>query len=215
MAHARAATWCPDFDDAIKQASGALRSALQKAGLTKAPVFACLWESSADWVAKARTLLELLEVDPDEGHHLREVLLLYKAAAKVEDHLARQHGLLTGLQVSADLTSHQRAAQEQAEEKAQRTLALTAFAHLPAEWRGKRYRRTEGQATATAREDGERRERLKAAKKVVGLLLEANLPYATALRSTGAEGEASLRCCRGLRAKTLEQRLSYWNPFRR
>ena len=50
---------------------------------------------------------------------------------------------------------------------------------------------------------------------MVGLLLKAILPYATALRTAEAGGEVSLRCCKGLRAKTLSQRLTCWQPFRR
>ena len=45
-------------------------------------------------------------------------------------------------------------------------LALASLAHLPREWRGKRYRRTEGQSTEHAREEGERLERLKQGRQV-------------------------------------------------
>ena len=50
---------------------------------------------------------------------------------------------------------------------------------------------------------------------MAGLLLEAKLPFSASLGPRALEGEAPLRCCRGLRAKTLAQRVACWRPFRR
>ena len=50
---------------------------------------------------------------------------------------------------------------------------------------------------------------------MAALLVEAGLPFARSLGAQALEQEAPLRCCRGLRAKTLAQRLSCWRPFRR
>ena len=87
-------------------------------------------------------------------------------------------------------------------------LALHSLAHLPTEWKGKRYRRTAGRPSAHAREEGERAERLRKGKEVAALLLEANLPYAESCRNGTASELTLLRCCRGLRAKTLTQRVA-------
>ena len=87
------------------------------------------------------------------------------------------------------------------------------MADLPRQWQGKRYRRTQTPATEHARAEAENSERLRWAKELAGLLAEAGLPFA---RSLEGRGEADdLRCCRGLRAGTLEQRISCWRPFRR
>ena len=155
MAHGRAAAICPPFENALAEAEPALRQALTTGGLASAPLFACLWDQKDDWVVKAKDLLALLKIDADEGHHLRQTLQLYRAASEAEEDLARRNGLLTGLQISADLASYAGVKRAKLEEKAHRALALSAFAHLPAEWRGKRYRRVEGQPTEDARAEGE------------------------------------------------------------
>ena len=103
--------------------------------------------------------LNLLGVEADEGHHLRQVLQLHQAAAEAEDGLTRRNGRLTG-----------RARKREAAENFQNCpprFGFVAFARLPVEWFGKRYRRTQGQPTETAREEGERAERAKAAQKAI------------------------------------------------
>ena len=60
--------------------------------------------------------------------------------------------------------------------------SLLALAHLLAEWKGKRYRRTAGQPSAHAREEGERSERLRQGRQVAGILVEADLPFAASIK---------------------------------
>ena len=70
-----------------------------------------------------------------------------------------------------------------------------------------------------AREEAEDLALAKWSKEVLGLLLEArdNLPFAESVRNArgGIDGASVLRCCRGMRANTLKQRVTDWRPFRR
>jgi len=116
--------------------------------------------------------------------------------------------------LSADFETHRRASLHKKEKADFRRLEVAALADLPTAWRGKVYRRTEVADTAHKREEDEAKERARWAKELAGLLLEANLPFARALAGSSLDG-ASLRCCRGLRARTLAQRVSCWRPFRR
>ena len=68
--------------------------------------------------------------------------------------------------------------------------------------------------TATEREDAEAAERLKRGKEVLGLILEADLPFAQNASATSGLA-ISLRCCKGLRAATLRKRVRDWRPVRR
>ena len=123
---------------------------------------------------------------------------------------------VTGSQQSADIDEHRRSGRRALEQQDLNRLALHSVAHLPTEWRGKRYRRTQGQATEHARAEGEHKERLRKGKQVAGILVEANLPFAASLSRAAAVDETTfLRCCRGMRSKTLEQRVACWRPFRR
>ena len=109
----------------------------------------------------------------------------------------------SGFEISADILEQKRASATSAEARDLNKLALHSLAHLPSEWRGKRYRRTAGLGSEHARAEGERAERLRKGKEVVGILLEANLPYATSCQATPRDEAALLRCCRGLRAALL------------
>ena len=62
---------------------------------------------------------------------------------------------------------------------------------------------TTGGQKDSAREEGERRERLKQGRQVATLLVETNLPFTRALGQKALEQDVQLRCFRGLLAKTL------------
>ena len=91
------------------------------------------------------------------------------------------------------------------------------FAGLPSQWRGKRYRRQEEAKNPQESEEAENSKRERWAKEVLGLLLEADLPFAATAREArgGLTGPTALRCCRGLWANTLKKRVDDWRPFRR
>ena len=122
---------------------------------------------------------------------------------------------LTGFQQTADILEMEDGGFQTRERDDAARASLLALAHLPSQWKGKRYRRTEGQPSAHAREEGERTERLRQGRQVAGLLVEADLPFAASLKHKAPEDVTILRCCRGLRSSTLAQRLSTWRPFRR
>ena len=99
---------------------------------------------------------------------------------------------------------------------------LTKLAHagvfdLPSEWRGKRYRRAELAGDAKAQQKLEEAERTKWGRKVVDLLLEADLPFALEMKRRGltSSSQEASRCLRGLRWTTLKKRVSDWEPVRR
>ena len=117
------------------------------------------------------------------------------------------------MELSADLEVHRRAGHLLKEKEDLRKLEVAALTDLPTAWRGKVYRRTESADTAHKREEDKQKERARWAKELAGLILEANLPFARALGGSTLDG-ASLRCCRGLRARALAQRTCS-RPFRR
>jgi hypothetical protein len=145
---------------------------------------------------------------------LGQAMALHALACDLGPSAHKRVGALRSLALSADLETHRRASLHQKERDDLRRLEVAALADLPTAWRGKVYRRTEVADTAHKREEDEAKERARWAKELAGLLLEANLPFARALGGTSLDG-ASLRCCRGLRARTLAQRVSCWRPFRR
>ena len=133
------------------------------------------------------------------------------ASPEIHARLARR----SDFEIAADLVDLRLAGAEKAQAADLNRLALHSLAHLPSEWKGKRYRRTLGQGTEHARAEGERAERLKKGKEVLGLLLEAKLPFIASFQTAPRDEASLLRCCRGLRAKTLAQRVACWRPFRR
>lgn len=85
----------------------------------------------------------------------------------------------------------------------------------PTAWRSRAYRRADEAGDPQARKRAEERERNKWAKKVVGILVEADVPFGQEVREKGWDPlspEAS-RCLRGLRASTLKKRASDVAPF--
>ena len=112
-----------------------------------------------------------------------------------------------GLALSADHHHYQKVTERQQVKRDLRVMEAYSLSSLPTEWRGKRYKRTEG-ATEQARATAEHKERARRGKELAALLLEAGLPFAHSPGVAAAEEGALLRCCRGLSAKTLQQRLA-------
>ena len=208
------------FSARLTELEPELVAQLEKLGVARPLVFANLTRA-APRSAEARTAFEKilagLSVPPDSRDSWADDLVsLHATARDCSGDVARRTGSLTGFEVSADIMSHRLSRHAKSETRDLHRLSLESLAHLPSEWRGKRYRRTEGRESEHARAEGERTERMEKAREVVGLLVEAHLPYASSLaRSSGFEDTTLLRCCRGLRAKTLAQRVSCWRPFRR
>ena len=125
---------------------------------------------------------------------------------------ARRLAAIDGLELSSDLAAHAAEARVQREKRDLRHLAAHSLAALPTEWRGKRYKRTEALSSEKERENAEAGERARWSRELAGLLAEAKLPYAATAAAQSTEPDQH-RCCRGLAARTLEQRISCWRPF--
>ena len=142
-----------------------------------------------------------------------QLLSLLLGARGEAAQLVERAGWLTGANLSADAAQREREKQGQHTEAEQRKLQATHLAHLPTVWQGKRYRRKAVLANEDERAQAEDTARAHWAKEIAGLL-EADLPFSKTL---GAREDSLLtqRCCRGLRARTLEQRVTCWRPLRR
>ena len=177
----------------------------------------CRFESGSLEARSAfeRLLLGLKVDEADLPRFTNDCLRLHALAVEEAPELATRVASLSGLQESSDLQELASKRARVSEQLSLQQLALHSLAHLPAEWRGKRYRRTQGRLTENARAEGERTERLRKGREVAGLLVEAGLPFASSLTGRALEETSVLRCCRGLRAQTLAQRVSCWRPFRR
>ena len=210
---------CPQFDHFLNVVlDKKLRQLLRTADFADALQWSSTFESVANSDEARLELGEMLlavGASPEDAETwLDQAMALYALACDLGPSAHRRVGALHGLALSADLETHRRASLHQKERDDLRRLEVAALADLPTAWRGKVYRRTEVADTAHKREEDEAKERARWAKELAGLLLEANPPFARALRGASLDG-ASLRGCRCLRARTLAQRISCWMPFRR
>jgi len=160
----------------------------------------------------------LLEVDDQEAADRLDLGLDLAAAARVA---ARSWQVATAQipneQLSLDAVQ---AAKRTRVEKVEADLAKLATKEVlaaPALWRGKVYRRLEQAGDPNARQKAEKQEREKWGRKVVGLLVEAGLPFGREVQSKDFEhgSPEAFRCLRGLRASTLRKRSQDWAPCRR
>ena len=217
MANLKIATFCPAFDFELSLMDDGLQSLLKRHKLDQPRLLAALVPKQLAGEDLSQRVMVLLDGLGAAGHteewRPQLLSLLLKARAEAPQ-LADRAGRLTGAQISADTAQREREQQGQQEEAEQRRLQAARLAHLPTVWQGKRYRREAVLVNEDERAQAEDAARAHWAKEVAGLLVEADLPFA---RTLGAK-EGSLltqRCCRGLRAKTLEQRVVCWRPLRR
>ena len=204
---ARAAKSIP-FDLKFGSLPSELQALLTPMGLDKATVWANLQSldieegepDREDWLHNS-----LLQILADLGETERgnewasQLLPLVLLAKEVAPELAARQGSLSSLELMSDYHDLDTAARRSARTTELQGMALAALAHLPQEWRGKRYRRTEGQATEHAREEAEAKERLRWGRELAGLLFEAKLPFSRAPGAASSETTTHLRCCRGAR----------------
>ena len=97
-----------------------------------------------------------------------------------------------------------------------RKASIKSLAHVPSEWRGRFYRRLEIPTDPTARKRVEEQARSHCAKEVLGVLLEAKLPFAEmgANCKGGLDVASALRCCRAMRLNSFKQKVTDWRPCR-
>ena len=216
----RAATRSARFEETWSRADADLIEFLTKVGLVKAQTWAHLVPKSVnDFGAGADWLFDLLrglganEEQAERWHDC--VRSLWKDASDDGASLAKRAGSLSGLHLSADALERTQEQGQKQEEADLRKLHAASLAQLPSEWRGKRYRRQQRLQNEAERADEEAAERTRWGREVAGLLVEAGLPFARTLGTTAPGSTLALRCCKGLRAKTLKQRVSCWRPLRR
>ena len=166
-------------------------------------------------------LLDQIGLDDASGrtnHILQLENLLYASEGPAAIH-AKRIASVSDIELSSDLLAVELRMLRKRRVEALAVAQVEAVASLPTQWRGKAYRRKEVALNPAAREEAEDLEQARWSKEVLGLLLEAGdiLPFAESVKKArgGVTGASVLRCCRGLRANTLKQRVSDWRPFRR
>ena len=142
-----------------------------------------------------------------------DLLLLGKASAAAA--AARESGVaqISDMAMIVEQSERQRAARGVATSQNLKRLEADSLALVPKAWTGRGVRRAELPDSTGERAAAEKTLRAKWAKEVVGILVEADLPFAR--QAGNLSGDALTRCCRGLRAKTLAKRVRAWRPFRR
>ena len=103
--------------------------------------------------AHLRDLLEALGAGANLAAWFPDTRRLWQAASSDAKGLAQRVGSLSGLQLTEDAASRQHAKVFAEEAKDLRRFHAAALAHLPLEWRGKRYRRKERLSNEAERAD--------------------------------------------------------------
>ena len=218
MSHHAEASRSVAFEYRLGQCDEELQAPLKKNVTTKPAVFGHISRQtpgSTEATDEYRKRLLGLGVDADKLEAwVADCTELHNVACADSQEIAERTATLTGFQQSANILELEDSGFQSRERDDAARASLFALAHLPAEWKGKRYRRIAGLPTAHAREEGERAERLKQGRQVAGILVEADVPFASSLKHRAPEDITVLRCCRGLRSSTLSQRLNHWRPFR-
>ena len=210
MAHAAMAAFCLAFTSYFKKLDEKFRQLLDNENFNEVLQWASTFEAPARSPEAKQELLLMLQAfntsDEEVDRWLEQAKDLYALACDLAPSAYKRVGSIHGLELSADLETHRRAGHFLKEKEDLWKLEAAALQDLPIAWWGKVYRRTEGADTAHKREEDEQKERARWAKKLAGLLLEANLPFVRALGGASVDG-ASLRCCRGLRAHSCAKDL--------
>ena len=148
MSHIGAASRSLAYEAALDRAESTLGARLRELGLDKAAVMAEVWGETSDEEREANSFVALLAPPADLAQcWATDVLTLHHVAVGASAGIAARQAALTGYQVSADLLSHSKAGHAEQEERVLQQPALACYAHLQAEWRCKRDRRTEALAT--------------------------------------------------------------------
>ena len=197
-----------------------LRNELEKRKLNHPVIFSGCFDNDSGLRGALRDLLRDLGLEgTTELTELRLNLLTdLRFGAEAPATVANgQMALTSDYQLSDDLFARRQHEARQQKEGTRTAAQAEHLAGLPSQWRGKRYRRQEVAKNPQEREEAEEAKLAHWTKEVLGLLLEADLPFAASARQArgGLEGPSSLRCCRGLRANTLKKRVDGWRPFRR
>ena len=163
--------------------------------------------------------LGLLEVPPEVATvRLDRGLELHSSALAPAGNWAKAMAERSDTQVAVDdaHSKRQRLDQEVAKTFTKLATAQPAF-DLPAVWRGKHYRRAEQAGDERAQQAAEEKERARWGKRLIQLLVEAQLPFGIEVQARGLDHSSreAFRCLRGLRPNTLRKRVQDWEPVRR
>ena len=215
--YSNSATHCPAFATLLGQLHTPLTDQLRAHGLDKPLLLSCTFEEEEGTEAsrqELQTVARDLGAGSAEDAWAHDLGRLLAQARKTEKVQGRRLAAIDGLEPSSDLAAHAEEARNHDKKRDLRQLAALSLAALPIEWWGKRYKRTEALTSEKEREKAEAGERARWSGELAGILTETKLPYAATAAAKSTEPEHH-RCCRGLAARTLEQRISCWRPFRR
>ena len=218
MSHMAAASRCLEFENLYKKIDPVFKEALMSFGMNKIFDWNVFFEHPGGTHAHEEECRELARACGAKDEAVEtwagQAAELHLCATKHTGAALQRVARVEGYALTADLHHYEKVTEREAVKRDLRVLEGHGLAHLPTEWRGKRYKRTEG-ATELARANAEHKERTRRGRELTTLLLEAGLPFAHTQGAAAGEEGALLRCCRGLSSKTLEQRLACWKPFRR
>ena len=152
--------------------------------------------------------------DEREGHFeaMRNLVIAASATAR-----AHQERLLriSPAQASFDADMAKREREKFQTNNDLRRMEVERVKLLPSTWTCRRFRRREAAASAEERQAADEELRSKWADRVVSLVAEAELPFATTMAQDKLNPVLARRCCRGLRAATLRKRVNDWRGCRR
>ena len=147
-----------------------------------------------------------------EGY-LSQLMSLAGAARAPAERIEGRVARTTDLQISVEQAERKRRREEALETTEHSRLQVYSPPEPGRDWKPIKYRRGVAIKPESERADQEALERTRWSREVLAILAEADLPFA---RTTGGSGSTvDLRCCLGLRARTLAKRVRDWRPFRR
>ena len=211
---------CTSWTTPWNRLDAELRNELSNKGLGDPLIFDGCFDEGPSFRRALRGFLGHLGLDahPETTEARLDALEeLRRGATEPATTAGRALAMATDYQLSEDIHERKRAKDGKDKDDTRKAALAEHLSGLPSQWRGKRYRRQEVAQNPQEREEAENAKQERWSKEVLGLLLEANLPFAASAREArgGLTGPTALRCCRGLRANTLKKRVDDWRPFRR
>ena len=207
MTNMAAASKSLHFDNEYRKLDPDLRLTLDKQGFNTLLLWGSFFLHPPGTEESNREHRELAEElgakEERAGTWAAQTARLYACAKDQARNAHQRLARVEGVALTADLHHYEAEGERARVKRDLRVIEAHGLTSLPTEWRGKRYKRTEG-ATEQARATAEHKERARRGKELAALLLEADLPFAYAPGVATAEEGALLRCCRGLSAKTLD-----------
>jgi hypothetical protein len=162
--------------------------------------------------------LNLLSEDPARATlQLDWCEVLAGAAKPVGEDWSAAQARVPDLAIAMDAAEQRQKRRAEAESMQLSKLQAKAALAKPVEWKGKRYHRAELEGDEAGAKRAEQRNRERWARKVIGIMVEADLPFGQEFkaRDWSVTSPEAGRCLRGLRAATLKKRAGDISPFLR